>query len=102
MKIRVTTQQLRAAADEASGYIDKVSKQFEQIESIVNATAGYWEGDGQAAFRKSYTDRLEKIEKALRGFQDNVDDLRKIAGIYEVTEEEAAESVEPLLSDVIV
>ena len=82
MKIRVTTEQLRTAADEASVYINKVSEHFDSIKSTVCATSGYWEGEGQEAFRRSYMDRLDRIERALKGFGENADDLRRIAGIY--------------------
>ena len=102
MKIKVTTEQLRTAADEASGYIKRVCEHFDNIESIIKATSGYWEGEGQAAFVKSYSDRIGKIEKIMMEFQDNIDDLRKIAGIYELTESRIKENNSALRSDVIV
>lgn len=102
MVIKVTTEQLRTAAYEASGYIKRVYESFDNIESIIKATSGYWEGEGQAAFLKSYLDRIGKIDKALMGFQDNIDDLLKIAGIYETTESRITDNNSALWSDVIV
>ena len=101
MKIRVATEQLRAAADNAEKCIDKMSRKIEMVTEVVRGSGRYWEGEGQEAFVRSYWNHVEKSGKALDAFRDNVNDLREIAGIYDATESAATEESQPLPSDVI-
>ena len=101
MKIRVKTEQLVRASDEASKWIAAVSRDFDDIRKIVQNSSSYWEGDGQEAYERSYMGRLENIESALKAFQGNVSALLQIAGIYEAAEEQNVDHSEALPTDVI-
>ncbi len=102
MILKVTTEDLIVAADLASKQIDRVEKDFDQLEKLVNQAQNYWEGDGCDAYRQSFAKRKEVLVTALKRFRENVTDLQTIAGVYEEAEAQATEHSAVLPSDVIV
>ncbi|MBR2675253.1 MAG: hypothetical protein IKE52_07400 [Mogibacterium sp.] len=102
MKIKVSTERLVLATEEATKYINAVDKHFGKVETIVSSSSQFWEGAGQEAYYGSYSRKKERIESALNSFRGNIRALQIIAGIYEESEQEIYESTQALRSDVIV
>lgn len=102
MKIRVSTDRLRLAAEDALKRIDTVDNHFKNVEAIVSESSHFWEGSGQEAYYHSYISKKELIDSAVNSFRCNIRALQTIAGIYETTESEIGETVQPLKSDVII
>lgn len=102
MRLKVKTEVLLTIAGEVEGQISAMRQQFDEINSIVNRSASYWEGEGQVSYVQKYRSKCDSIETALRRFSENVTDLRTIAGVYTATEAAAVETANTLSSDVIV
>ena len=100
--IKVDTSVLEARADVAEKQIQNVRNHFESIAQIVNRSTSYWEGDANDAHRREYGEYQDDIEECLARFQENVDDLRKIAGIYKENEQVNTEFSHELPDNLIV
>lgn len=101
IQIRVSTEVLETRANAAEEKINDVRKRFERIAEIVNNSTGYWEGEANDAHRREYQEYQSEIEEALLRFQENVTDLRQIAGIYREAESETTSFSGDLPVDVI-
>lgn len=101
MRIKVETAVLRARADAAEQRINAVRKSFGTIAETVMQSRRYWEGEANDAHRKEYQEYQNEIEEALSRFQENITDLRKIAGIYQETVTETERLQQDLPADVI-
>lgn len=102
MRIRVQTEVLEMRANSAEQKIRAVKNRFDQIAKTVSASRNYWEGDAANAHRREYQEYQEEIEGALARFQENVDDLRRIAGIYRESEAQNADLAGDLPADVLI
>ncbi|WP_418752146.1 WXG100 family type VII secretion target [Frisingicoccus sp.] len=102
MQIRVSTEVLEMRANAAEEKINDVRKRFGRIAEIVHSSSGYWEGEANDAHRREYQEYQSEIEEALARFQENVTDLRKIAGIYRETEADTTSFSGDLPMDVII
>lgn len=83
MRIKVETAELETRAEAAEQKIQSVRSRFEKIQQTVAKSRAYWEGDANDAHRREYQEYQDEIEEALSRFQENVTDLRRIAGIYQ-------------------
>lgn len=101
IRIKVETAAMEARADAAQQKIQAVRERFSKIGEIVSNSRSYWEGDAGDAHRREYQEYQEEIEEALLRFQENVTDLRKIAGIYKEAADQTAQLSYDLPSDVI-
>lgn len=95
IRIKVNTALLEEKAGNAEKKINLVRNKFANIEQSVRQSVSYWEGDANEAHRREYEEYKEEIETALARFQENVDDLRRIAGVYD----KAAADAENLSGD---
>ena len=101
MRIRVKTTVLEQRADAVEKQIHNVRNGFDKIRQIVNASTGYWEGKAHEAHRREFREYQDDIEESLMRFQENVTDLRKIAGIYQENEKAVTEISKNLPVDII-
>lgn len=101
MRIKVETSVLEARADSVEQKIRLVRKRFDTIGETVAGSVNYWEGDANNAHRREYQEYQDEIEEALARFEENVTDLRKIAGIYKEAAKETERFSQDLPSDVI-
>ena len=86
INIKVSTQELRRAADNVDNYINSVRKSFDEINSTVQKSSSYWEGEGGNFFRNDYASYDEDILQLITMLKDQVTNLRQMAGIYEEAE----------------
>lgn len=102
MRIKVQTEILEMRANAAEQRIRTVRNRFENIAATVNVSRNYWEGDAADAHRREFQEYRDEIEESLMRFQENIEDLRKIAGIYRECETENQNLTEDLPGDVLV
>lgn len=101
-QIRVTTEEMKAKAETVASIVDVFSNQFEMLEQKMNATAGYWIGNGGDAKRAINVQRMKEAEEIIRFLRAYTPDLMQMAGIYEEGESHNAQTAESLSADVII
>lgn len=102
MRIKVETAVLSARADAAEQKIQAVRNRFDKIGETVANSQNYWEGEGNDAHRREYQEYQDEIGEALSRFQENVTDLRRIAGIYQDAITQTGQLSQDLPADVII
>lgn len=100
--IKATPERLFEKADAAAGRVQSMRKHFESIEQAVNRSSGYWIGWAGDAHRETYQENREEIDEALRRFQENAEDLKKIAQNYLTVIQETTAEAESLPDNVII
>lgn len=101
MRIKVKTEELVSIAGEAETQMKKVQEKFQAADELVKRSSVYWEAEGQTAYVQAYTRKSGDIERAMKNLVEYADKLRKIAGVYAVTEAAATEMAGTLSEDVI-
>lgn len=99
--VKVTTETLVSVSDDVEQKIAKVQNAFEQLESVVQGSVSYWEGMGQSSFYQAYQIRRDDYTKILLSFQENIADLKKMAGVYQKAESDAVEISQKMLTAII-
>jgi len=99
--IRVETETLKSAAEDARSKVKGIASILEKIERCINACGSFWEGEGQEAVMASYQSKKEGLEDVVKRFKDDIDDLEVIAGVYDAAEAENTDMARQLRSDVI-
>ncbi len=99
--VKVSTQELKNASTAVKSGLDGLKKIFGELETTVNRTKSYWEGEAADQHRNKYTEQKDKIEEALARIAEQVTDLEQMAGIYEDAERSASQLSSSLPSDVI-
>ncbi len=99
---KVTPDQLERQSESVSNSVAKIEHSFGEIEDIIKATASYWNGDAADLFRSTAEDFKDEVATMLLRMTEHVDDLKKMAGIYEKAEAEVQETIQSLPADVIV
>ncbi len=99
--LRVSTDVLKSKADEIKGQIQAIETNWKQLCSIVERSAGYWEGEAGDYHRKMLKDNEEDVQKIIRRLNEHPVDLLKMAGIYEKAEV-AAKALANTLSDHVI
>ncbi len=100
--IKVTTEQLYAAAEDAEQAISRVTEDFSAISDCVTRSAYYWEGEGDEAHIRKMKKQMEKVEQMLDRFAEDARDLKVMAGIYDAAHQETVTYAQSLSTDVIV
>ncbi|MBQ4528377.1 MAG: WXG100 family type VII secretion target [Clostridia bacterium] len=100
-QIVVKTEVLEAQANTVEGLIKQVQNGFDEIKTHVGNTSSYWTGEAADAHRTKYSNEQPSIDEAIRRLQENVNDLRIMAGIYVAAEAQATQEAENLISEVI-
>lgn len=89
-RLTVTPEELDAQASIVESKLNAVKEFFEDVKALFNGTEYYWIGAAGDAHRESYLSRTEVIETMLLRYQEHVDDLRRMAGVYRDAESLAA------------
>lgn len=101
-KIRVETGTLKAKADTVTSLVSRMEGQLDELNRVIERTAGYWIGEGGTAKREDYAKQRATVETMVRRLREYPDDLLQMAGIYEGAEKEATQLPQSLPGDVIV
>mgnify|MGYP003302625469 CR=1 FL=1 len=102
IQIKVTPETLRKVSADTSQKIKKVQDAFVTLESIIQNTSSYWDGDGQSACVEAYQYRKDDYEKIFKSFLEHIINLEQIAGVYQESEDFAEDLSTDLPSDVII
>lgn len=100
--IKVTTEQLYEAAAEAENAIDKVAGDFSSIADCVTKSSDYWEGEGNKAHIQKMKKSMEKVEQMLKRFKEDAEDLKAMAGTYDIAHQKTVDYTQSLSTDVII
>lgn len=84
--LKVSTEALREASTEVYARVNNSRAAFDEIRDIINSSRAYWEGKGNEAYISSFSRKTERINEALRRFEENAADLEKMAGVYDSAE----------------
>ena len=101
-EIKVPLEVLREKADTAEQRIAGIRNEFSEMEQYVKGMGIYWKGEAAEGFQISYQEKQNDICEILDRLKEQIDDLRKIAGIYQEAEQNAVNTVEELTSDILV
>lgn len=101
ISVKVSTQELRAAADNVQNNVSTMQRSFDEMNTIVKNTVSYWEGEGGDYFRTNYDSYKDDVLQVLNRLKEQITDLRQMAGIYEETEKAAASVGSGLPDDAI-
>jgi WXG100 family type VII secretion target len=98
----VTPDVLVTKADAVLTMIKAMRSNFEELESKINGTASYWQGEASEVHREKYQNKKEDMEEAFKRLIDDTEKLRKMAAVYTAAENEALNISTDLPGDVIV
>lgn len=101
LTVRISTEALKQASADLSKKSGDLKNAFGEMTEAMNRTNGYWLGEAGEAHREVYHQLIPRQEEALKRLQEQVDNLSKIAGIWEETEQEVKELDLSLPDDVI-
>ena len=82
----VDTAMLKEISHDALNGIFRTGKAFEELNGLLGASAGYWQGEGHDRMLYSHGIRRDDYERSLLELQHFVEDLQKIGGVYEQAE----------------
>lgn len=94
--LKVTPEEMQAAASELSGYVSTMNECFQQMKSTMEQTAGYWVGEAGNAHRQMYQEQVAKTEEIIARYTEHVRDLNTMAGVYTEAEHTAQTTAEEL------
>lgn len=94
--LKVSPEEMAAAASELSGYISKMSESFNQMKNTMAQSEGYWVGEAGEAHRKLYLDQVAKTEEIISRYTEHVRDLNTMAGVYTEAETTAQNKADEL------
>lgn len=99
--LRVSPEVMYAKAQEAETQLNRMKQSFETMQSMVQGSATYWQGEAGDTHRTTYQTCEKKAEEIFKRLKEHVDDLRLMAAGYEDAERAAVSQIETLSSDVI-
>ncbi len=102
IELKVTPAELKAKAGEITSEINRIEQDFQKIAQAVSTSRGYWEGDASQAHQNYYTSYQDEIASVIAKLKEHPEDLLKMAGIYEATENQAVQTSQMLSQDVII
>ena len=100
--LRVTPEQLEAAASEFSTKGTTVGNLTTQMTQMVEGLASVWEGEAATAYMTKFRQLDDDIQKMIRMIQEHSNDLNEMAKVYRDAETINAEEIAGLAGDVIV
>lgn len=100
--LKVSTDALKTKAGEVRDETRILENHISQLQSIVEKTTGYWIGIAGDKARKEFLGQKENTELVLKRFREHPDDLLKMAGIYEQSEQNIAAANQMLETDFII
>ncbi|MCD7884785.1 MAG: WXG100 family type VII secretion target [Lachnospiraceae bacterium] len=100
--LKVEPNTLVRMAEDIESQLTDVQTQFSEVESAINATRSYWEGDASDAHKSQYDSLKDEISETIARLKNHPTNLLKMAGLYTETESELEALAESLAADVIV
>lgn len=101
-QLKVTPDVLKTQAQTIQNEIGVIEKQWSNIETLINRSKGYWEGDASQQHINYYGEIKEPVMQVIKRLKEHPTDLLKMAGIYDAVEKEAAGLTNSLPDEVII
>ena len=101
IEIVVTPEVLLSQATRVSMSLDKMQGSFSEVESILNGTIGYWNGEAADYQRRAFREFSPKVDEMLTRLRERVETLKQVAQIYVGVEVSVIATTEPLPSDIL-
>lgn len=87
--LKVDTNQMKAKANQVSNEVKQIETQWRNLQNVVKASKGYWQGDASNEHQKYLKEVSDDVEKIIRRMKEHPVDLMKMAGIYVAAENDA-------------
>ena len=100
--LKVTPETLEKMSGDIQDKISQIKSQFQEIESEIKRTPGYWDGEASEVHKKQFDTLKPEIQEALERLQRRPEELLKMAGLYQTTENTSKEATMSLSEDVII
>ena len=100
--VKISTEQLAQASGDIAGKVNALKAAFEAMTEAMNRTDSYWLGEAGEAHRSAYRKMQPHQQEALKRLEEQSQDLAKIAGVWEETEQQIKELNVNLPDDVII
>lgn len=100
--LRVTPEQLEAAANEFSAKGTSAGNLTSQMMQLIEGLNRVWEGEAASAYMTRFRQLDKDIQRMIRMIQEHAEDLNEMAGIYRNAETGNQELAAGLSGDVIV
>ena len=100
--LKVTPDQLKSKSTVIENQITSFEKSWEQVMQIINNSKGYWIGDASQTHQKAFKVCQEDVQHIIKRLREHPEDLKRMSGIYEKTENLAVGLAQALPTDVIV
>lgn len=100
MIIRVTPAELKNQSNLVMADLKSIEKHWKSIETLVNGTKNYWEGDASNTHIRNYKDIKDDVDKVIKRLKENPVKLQTMAGVYDEAEESAKATANELPTNV--
>ncbi len=100
--IKVSTEALRDKSVTVDGLIKNLNQQYEDLYRQIKSVSAYWKGEASVKSMEQCEKDKKLVLAVLQRLKEYPEDLREIAGIYDVGEKGAQDSTSSLPFDVIV
>ncbi|MDD3369980.1 MAG: WXG100 family type VII secretion target [Lachnospiraceae bacterium] len=95
--VAVLDEKASMAETKIKAFCDRIG----ELEQKMSDMRNYWQGEAADGFQEDFQDKKEMLYEVLGRFQEEIQDLRSIAGIYRDTESHAVQISDDLPTDII-
>lgn len=99
--LKVKPDELKKKSGDIKKEITRIESEFKEIDRVVTGTKKYWEGEASDQHIKSYTKMKDNITEIIKRLKEHPEDLEKMAGVYEETENQAKQIASILPADIL-
>ena len=99
--LKVSTDRMNASASNIESELSKVRASFDEIDGVIRRMNTYWEGQGAEHYYASYNSYKDEELAIMSRINEQIKDLRTMAGVYSTAEQEASQFSTSLPNDVI-
>lgn len=100
-RLKVAPEQLSAKSVEIKRKTDLIRREFASLESRMEKTTSYWNGEANDTYRAKYKEFKDVTEEIIKRLEEHVRDLNMMAGVYSNTEKNIENTIENLPTDII-
>lgn len=99
--VKADLQAFLRAADQVSGLTNRLKSIFDEMQSLIDNTKVFWNGDAAEKYRKGFSEQKDEMGKIIQTLEKYPDDLRRISGNYESTINRNIETANVLNTDFV-
>lgn len=99
--LKVSPEEMQAAASELSGYVSAMEQSFQAMRMIMGDSVSYWVGIAGDAHRHMYQQLVAKTDEIIARYSEHITDLNAMAGVYGDAEGSAQSVAEELPNSIL-